>query len=299
MNESVDIVGDSAAGAVTAVPGRGLSRREFVSGLFGAAGILGLAPGVTSAAGPATVLLSPQHRAFALAYAGEKQGVAQILEAQSMAVINTLEHQFTLPVGLNQPLRNVQAVWMVSATQLFLLDAHSSRLHRYSVDGTLQGSSRLEARPLFAATGCADGAGGCYVSLPGDHQIARFSKTGEMLQRFGQLGVTPGRLNYPTAIARQADGSLVVANTGNRRIDLFSAEGGFSGTLAHLEFMPRHLAISDQTVAVYDVHANRIAMFSLRTGLPLDSIRMSGAHPGPIHCQALTAAGTQRFLVSV
>ncbi len=293
MSASADISGTAAS-----ANGRGLSRREFVSGLIGAAGILGL-PAATAMDGSATVLLSPQHRAFALAHAGEKYGLVQLLETQAAAIIGTPGRQFTLPLGPQQPLLDVSAVWMSSATELRVLDARASRLHRYALDGSPLGWSRIEGNSLLAAGGCADGSGGCYLSLPGDHQIARLSRSGELLQRFGQLGTAPGRLNYPTAIARQADGSLLVANTGNRRIDRYSIAGEFSGTLAQFEFMPRHLAISDQALAVYDSHANRIAMLSLRTGLPMDSIPLQGQYGKPIHCRALTAAGAQCFLVSV
>ena len=293
----VDNCGNAASTAASA-NGRCLSRREFVSGLIGAAGILGL-PAATAMDASATVLLSPQHRAFALAHAGEKYGLVQVLETQATAVIGTPGRQFTLQLGPQQALRNVGAAWMASATELLVLDAHAYRLHRYALDGTPLGWSRIEGHSLPAAGGCADGSGGCYLSLPGDHQIARLSRSGELLQRFGQLGTAPGRLNYPTAIARQADGSLVIANTGNRRIDRYSAAGEFAGTLAQFEFMPRHLAISDQTLAVYDSHASRIAMLSLRTGVPMDSIALTASRTGPIQCRALTAAGGQRFLVSV
>ena len=285
--------------AIAPASGCGLSRRTLLSGLFGAAGILGLGPVDAVAAGPATVLLSPRQRAFALAHDDRKQGMVQVLEAQSIAVVDAAGHRFVLPLGAQQPLRSVRAAWMVSASELLLLDARASRLHRYAVDGTALGWSRIEAHPLHAATGCADGAGGSYVSLPGNNQIVRLSQSGEVLQRFGQAGAAPGQFNHPTAIARRGDGALLVANTGNRRIDLYSANGRFRETLARFKFMPRHMVVSGDTVAVYDAQDNRVSMLSSHTGKLMSSVKLSQLHPGPMHARALTAAGAQRFLLSV
>ena len=297
MGESTHSTGQPA---IAPASGDGLSRRGFLSGLFGAAGVLGLGPvSAVAAAGPATVLLSPRQRAFALAHDDRKFGTIQVLEAQSIAMVDAAGHRFVLQLGSLQPLRSVHAAWMASATELLLLDAQTSRLHRYTVDGIALGCSRIPAQPLLAAAGCADGAGGSYVSLPGDHQIARLSPSGEVLQRFGQRGAASGQLNYPTALARRSDGTLLVANTGNRRIDLYSADGRFRGTLARFKFMPRHLAISGGTAAVYDAQDNRVAMLSPHTGQLMDSVALSALHPRRLQGRALTAAGAQRFLVSV
>jgi len=59
------------------------------------------------------------------------------------------------------------------------------------------------------------------------------------------------------------------------------------------------MVVSGDTAAVYDARDNRVSMLSSHTGELMSSVRLSQLHSGPIHGRALTAAGTQRFLLSV
>lgn len=282
-------------------PAAGLSRRAFIVGALGSAGLLGLLPLQAAAAGDAgpDLLFSPDRRVFALTHAGEKHGLVQLLAEQSTAVVSLSRHQFVLPLGADRPLRGIDAAWMASAGQVFVLDALARRLHRYATDGAHLGASQLQAAPLFAASGCADGSGGSFLSLPGDHQIAQLSSGGAVLRRFGKLGTAPGCLNYPTALAQAGDGSLIVANTGNRRIDRFHADGSFAGTVAQFEFMPRQLAVGGDLAAVYDPHDHRVSVLGLHSGELLEHWPLPQLSNRQGRYQALSVAGSRHFVVSV
>ncbi|MDR3419347.1 MAG: hypothetical protein P4L83_24480 [Nevskia sp.] len=284
----------------------GCSRRGFVSGLAGSAALLGLSPALAAAA-PAWagasrpgLLWSTRQRSIALAYAEQHRALLQVIEAQSAAVVQGAGRSFVVPVALHLPLRGIQSAWMASDEVLCLLDGHNTTMHRYRIDGTPLGSSRLrDAGQQLAAQGCADGTGGSYLTLPTAHCMVRLSASGEVVQRFGRLGTAEGGLNFPTAVARQDDGSLVVANTGNHRIDRFGADGGFLQTLARFHFAPVRMAVSGGVAAVHDPHAERLRLLCLRDGGMLDALVLPKAPAGAQAWRALSAAGGQRFVVSV
>jgi hypothetical protein len=280
----------------------GLSRRGFVAGLLGAGGALAL-PGAAIAAaasGEVGLLFSQDHRALALSHGGEQLGLLSFAAGEASPALLHARRQSLILTGLDGYLADVQAAWTTGPRQFALLDGRRRRLHRYSIDGAALDTTALTVRtPLLAAAGCADGAGGSFVSLPGEHCIARLGANGVVQQRFGTLGRAPGQLNHPTALARQDDGSLIVANSGNYRIDRFHADGRFAGTVARFRFMPCRLALSGATLAVYDPHAAQVLLLSSCSGEQTAALAVPKMRAGSRQCHSLTAAGTQRFLVSV
>ena len=60
------------------------------------------------------------------------------------------------------------------------------------------------------------------------------SPDGGYLGAFGMQGNGPGQFNFPTNIARDADGTLYVTDTLNFRVQAFDAEGRFLGMFGKL-----------------------------------------------------------------
>jgi DNA-binding beta-propeller fold protein YncE len=60
-----------------------------------------------------------------------------------------------------------------------------------------------------------------YVSDSGNNRIQVFNKDGMFLTKFGKTGITPGEFNNPTGISAGQQGSLLVADTNNHRIQEF------------------------------------------------------------------------------
>ena len=73
-----------------------------------------------------------------------------------------------------------------------------------------------------------DAAGNIYVADGfGNARIAKFDKNGKFVKSWGSRGVAPGQFNTPRGIAIDAQGLVYVADSGNRRIQVFDAEGNF------------------------------------------------------------------------
>ena len=64
-----------------------------------------------------------------------------------------------------------------------------------------------------------DGYGNC--------KVHRFSPAGEHIQSWGEPGTRPGQFNLPHGIAITRDGSVMVADRENDRIQVFSLEGDY------------------------------------------------------------------------
>ena len=73
-----------------------------------------------------------------------------------------------------------------------------------------------------------DAAGNTYISDGYiNSRIAKIDKDGNWLKSWGEPGDGPGQFNVPHSIAVDARGSIYVADSGNRRIQVFDGEGRF------------------------------------------------------------------------
>jgi hypothetical protein len=75
-----------------------------------------------------------------------------------------------------------------------------------------------------------DRAGNIYVAdgvtmSGGNARVAKFDKDGHFIKSWGQRGSDPGQFNSLRGIAIDAQGSVYVADAGNKRIQVFDAEG--------------------------------------------------------------------------
>ena len=73
-----------------------------------------------------------------------------------------------------------------------------------------------------------DSAGNMYISDGYiNSRVAKIDKDGNWLKSFGEPGDKPGQLSTPHSIAIDAQDNVYVADRGNRRIQVFDAEGKF------------------------------------------------------------------------
>jgi hypothetical protein len=80
-----------------------------------------------------------------------------------------------------------------------------------------------------------DSAGNIYVADGyGNARIAKFDKHGKFIKSWGSRGADPGQFNTAHGIAIDAQGNVYVADSGNKRIQVFDSEGTFKREIANV-----------------------------------------------------------------
>ncbi len=69
--------------------------------------------------------------------------------------------------------------------------------------------------------------GHVFVTDCGEHAVQEFDARGQFVKRWGQFGVSDGRLNQPRQIVEDAKGRLLVIDFGSRRGQFFSLGGEY------------------------------------------------------------------------
>ena len=74
-----------------------------------------------------------------------------------------------------------------------------------------------------------DAAGNIYVAdgLGNNTRVAKFDKNGKFIKSWGFRGLAPGQFREVHGIAIDAQGTVYVADSGNRRIQVFDSDGTF------------------------------------------------------------------------
>ena len=73
-----------------------------------------------------------------------------------------------------------------------------------------------------------DGAGNIYVADGyGNARVAKYEPTGKYIKSWGSRGTAPGQFNIVHGIAVDAQGNVYVADEGNRRVQVFDANGTY------------------------------------------------------------------------
>src|SRR5439155_18349909 len=81
-----------------------------------------------------------------------------------------------------------------------------------------------------------DVAGNIYVAdgLGNNARVAKFDKTGKIVKSWGSRGTGPGQINMVHGIAVDAQGNVYVADSGNKRIQVFDGDGTFKTQFANV-----------------------------------------------------------------
>ena len=81
-----------------------------------------------------------------------------------------------------------------------------------------------------------DAAGNIYVAdgLGNNNRVAKFDKDGRFIRQWGSTGAGQGQFAGVKAIAIDAQGSVYVADAGNKRIQVFDADGNFKSEFGNV-----------------------------------------------------------------
>ncbi len=148
---------------------------------------------------------------------------------------------------------------------LYVDDAGEGAVARIAANGrcTWLGEGTLE-RP----TGVAARDGKVFVADPPRHHVVVLSGTGELVSTIGAHGDDDGGLNFPTSVAFDASGNLLVVDALNFRIARFGPDGAWRGAFgAALPdggpfAMPKGIATgADGQVYVSDAQRDVVAVF--------------------------------------
>jgi sugar lactone lactonase YvrE len=134
--------------------------------------------------------------------------------------------QFHSPIGLA----------ISKQDEVIVTDLNNARLQRFSTEGHHLGGFDLPLdmppRKTNLAGGVAiDDEGLIYLSYMGQHKIEVYTKAGMLVRSWGTGAKASGdgELNQPGGIVFLADGTLIVADQGNHRLQRFDREGKFLG----------------------------------------------------------------------
>jgi sugar lactone lactonase YvrE len=119
-----------------------------------------------------------------------------------------------------KPLVEASAL-VVKDNNIMLFDSNSSSMLVYSPDGKESG------RVLMCACFFARGAslardGNLWIANTGGSQVLKISPTGQQLEALGDKGSEPGKFIEPASVWEAQDGTLYVADVGNKRVQSFT-----------------------------------------------------------------------------
>jgi len=118
------------------------------------------------------------------------------------------------------------------AGRVFLFDDQGSLVGVLG-EGVLQRPCGLVMRP---------GTQRLFVADPAAHQVVEMALDGTEVGRLGSRGDYPGRFNFPTQVAFDADGRLYVADSLNFRVQVFGPGLEFIRFIGHKGDMPGYFA---------------------------------------------------------
>lgn len=121
--------------------------------------------------------------------------------------------------------------------RFFVVDWWNQRILRIGADGSTERrwgfrGTRQEPGSINFAWDVAvqPGTKRVFVANRESHEVEVFTRDGEYVTRWGHRGHEPGELLFPQGLAFAPDGTLVVADAGNDRIQRFRIGAGGNGT---------------------------------------------------------------------
>jgi len=123
-----------------------------------------------------------------------------------------------------------------SSGNIYVADTGNSRIQKFDKDGAFiraWGTNGFDAGQFQAPVGISINPPGNVTVVDaenngfGAYSIQHFDEDGSFLGRWGMTGDSPGEVKSPTAVATDPTGNVYVADTGNFRIDRYTADGTF------------------------------------------------------------------------
>jgi len=126
--------------------------------------------------------------------------------------------------GLGDTVLGEPAGVAVQGDNFYILDRGRPRIFRLDASGRVQAITSLESFGTYGLNGLAvDASGTLYAADTGRNRILALAPNGSMLRQIGHSGTDLGGLTQPMMLAFAADGSFVVADWENSRLERWDA----------------------------------------------------------------------------
>lgn len=127
-----------------------------------------------------------------------------------------------------------------------------------------------------------DEAGAAYRIDPAGHAVHRLDDVGVSEASFGELGHDSGELNHPIDGVVDADGTLLVLDRGNGRVQRLAPDGRPIATFAEPLHHPFDLVLHAGRIYVADTLAHRVVVFDA-AGEVVQVLGSESQAPGPLN----------------
>ena len=177
----------------------------------------------------------------------------------------------------------------------YVADSELGEVVAFGEDGHLKW---VASAPLQRPAGLTLGADALFVADAQAHAIFKFDLQGKLLSQFGRRGSGPGEFNFPTHVAVDGTGRILVTDSLNSRVEVFDDQGKFLSQIGSAGDTSGHFGRpkgvgTDSLGHVYVVDAvfDNIQVFD-SDGRLLLSLGQAGAGPGEFGLPAGIAIGS-------
>jgi sugar lactone lactonase YvrE len=165
----------------------------------------------------------------------------------------------------------------------YVADSELGKLVAFTEDGHQRW---VVSSPLQRPAGLAISGDSLFVADTQAHTIFKFDLQGKFLSQFGSRGTGPGEFNFPTHVAADPQGRILVTDSLNSRVQVFDSGGKFLSQIGSAGDTSGHFgrpkgvaADSLGHIYVTDAVFDNIQVFDSEGRLLL-SLGQSGAAPG-------------------
>ncbi len=152
---------------------------------------------------------------------------------------------------------------------VYVADTELARVLAFDADHRSVRGIKPPDRKTYRPAAVAVRNGELYVADIAGHCIDTFSTaSGHHLNVFGRIGSEPGRMYFPTGVAVDGGGRILVSDMMNARVQVFDGQGqpvlsmGRPGNRYGDLGKPRHLAVGpDQTIFIADMEFCHVHLF--------------------------------------
>lgn len=202
-------------------------------------------------------------------------------------------------------LKEPHGVTVDASGSIYVTDSGNHKLLRFRADGSFDREWRGPDGGFYGPRDLAVGsAGQVYIVDQGRNRIVRYQPKDDSFDRFGVSGQGGGQLNDPTGIAVSGE-SVYVADTGNRRIQIFDSGGQFIKAIIVPQWKAGEVSYPDlivddvtKRIIVTDPGRSELLAFSIE-GDFIESVRPDPRYSlrNPSGLAILSAANARRLLV--